>query len=101
MPFSDHLSQAVASRFASLATAWRRGTLLHAMLQSLFFPCLFNFSLLLKLAPKRLDIESLSGSGLGMAANGNVSVFVVRCFCSIDRALRRGRRFPAPLAGQI
>ena len=36
-----------------------------------------------------------------MAANGNVSVFVVRCFCSIDRALRRGRRFPAPLAGQI
>jgi hypothetical protein len=34
-------------------------------------------------------------SGLGMAANGNVSVSAVRCFRLLDRAMRRRRRCPA------
>jgi len=36
-----------------------------------------------------------------MAANGNFSVFVVRCFLLHRSRLATVPRFPAPLAGQI
>jgi len=53
MPKKDHASEGLSRKAKRLDSPERRGTLVHALLKSLLYPCIPSFFLLLQIGPKR------------------------------------------------